>query len=146
MVGMTERPVVTIDPDGIGPDWMYVIVQRGTGVWYDQQYGGTACRHGRVEGYLVPVYDADTRRLLDALFIQDLEGTGLWGGARRPDDTIVARVREAVSRVRYWASEPDVSSAHQLALDEVRLVEIDEAWLPVVTPDGPGFLVWPNSD
>lgn len=33
-----------------------------------------------------------------------------------------------------------------LALDESRLGEVDEAWVPVVTPDGPGVLVWENSD
>ncbi|MGW9028169.1 DUF6210 family protein [Streptomyces sp. NPDC055722] len=33
-----------------------------------------------------------------------------------------------------------------LVLDESRLAEIDEAWVPVVTPDGPGVLVWENSD
>ncbi|BBC29284.1 hypothetical protein SGFS_005780 [Streptomyces graminofaciens] len=26
------------------------------------------------------------------------------------------------------------------------LSEVDEAWVPVVTPDGPGVLVWENSD
>ncbi|MFJ9863314.1 DUF6210 family protein [Streptomyces sp. NPDC101165] len=33
-------------------------------------------------------------------------------------------------------------------LDEelTRLAEVDEAWVPVVTPDGPGVLVRENSD
>ena len=33
-----------------------------------------------------------------------------------------------------------------LVLDESRLSEADEAWVPVMTPDGPGVLVRENSD
>ncbi|MDX8149202.1 DUF6210 family protein [Lentzea sp. BCCO 10_0061] len=33
-----------------------------------------------------------------------------------------------------------------LRLDESRIREADEAWIPVITPDGPGLLVWCNSD
>ncbi|MGO4755221.1 DUF6210 family protein, partial [Streptomyces sp. 2MCAF27] len=33
-----------------------------------------------------------------------------------------------------------------LRLDEGRLAEADEAWIPVTTPDGPGELLWCNSD
>ncbi|WP_328753160.1 DUF6210 family protein [Streptomyces sp. NBC_00285] len=33
-----------------------------------------------------------------------------------------------------------------LLLDESRLAEADEAWVPVLTPDGPGVLTWENSD
>ncbi|WP_460358611.1 DUF6210 family protein [Actinoallomurus acanthiterrae] len=38
------------------------------------------------------------------------------------------------------------SSPRKLELDEERLHELDEAWTPVVTADGPGILVWQNSD
>ncbi|MFD9903267.1 DUF6210 family protein [Streptomyces sp. NPDC059063] len=31
-------------------------------------------------------------------------------------------------------------------MDETRVGEADEAWVPVVTPDGPGVPVWFNSD
>jgi hypothetical protein len=34
----------------------------------------------------------------------------------------------------------------QIELDESRFYEIDEAWVPVATPDGPGILTWENSD
>ncbi|WUO43891.1 DUF6210 family protein [Streptomyces sp. NBC_00285] len=33
-----------------------------------------------------------------------------------------------------------------MLLDESRLAEADEAWVPVLTPDGPGVLTWENSD
>ncbi|MGM1060082.1 DUF6210 family protein [Saccharothrix sp. Mg75] len=35
---------------------------------------------------------------------------------------------------------------HPLLLDGSRMSEADEAWVPVLTPDGPGVLVWSNSD
>ncbi|MGS2617385.1 DUF6210 family protein [Micromonospora sp. LZ34] len=35
---------------------------------------------------------------------------------------------------------------HPLRLDESRMREVDEAWVPVITPDGSGVLVWFNSD
>jgi len=55
-----------------------------------------------------------------------------------------------VSRV---LSEAHTESSTQLGhpevrieLDESRSDEIDEAWVPVTTPDGPGILTWENSD
>jgi hypothetical protein len=33
-----------------------------------------------------------------------------------------------------------------LKLDESRIAEADEAWVPVLTPDGSGVLMWFNSD
>lgn len=55
---------VFLDPDGMAGTWLYVIVEAPTGVFYQQQYGGTACRLGQVEGFLVPVAAAQG---LDAL-------------------------------------------------------------------------------
>jgi hypothetical protein len=34
----------------------------------------------------------------------------------------------------------------QIELDESPFYEIDEARVPVTTPDGPGILTWENSD
>jgi hypothetical protein len=33
-----------------------------------------------------------------------------------------------------------------LRIDEERADELDEAWVPVLTPDGPAYLAWVNSD
>ncbi|MFJ8440785.1 DUF6210 family protein [Kitasatospora griseola] len=33
-----------------------------------------------------------------------------------------------------------------MRLDEIRLDRADEAWVPVLTPDGPAVPVWSNSD
>lgn len=144
---MSDRmPTVVLDPDGTFPDWMYVIVRASTGIRYHQQFGGTGTKQESLEGFLVPVASAEARRLLDALFVTELRGTGLWGGHRAPDADIVRKVAEAVTLIPYWDAAGDDTRPTPLQLDESRLQDVDEAWLPVVTPDGPGVLVWPNSD
>ncbi|MEU6356441.1 DUF6210 family protein [Streptomyces sp. NPDC047072] len=52
---------------------------------------------------------------------------------------VVYQVQGAGSRGLTWP--PSL-----LDLDESRLAEADEAWVPVLTPDGPGVLTWENSD
>ena len=47
--------------------------------------------------------------------------------------------------IRFWAGDTLNSMPHPLLLDEQHLGDADEAWVPVLTPDGPGVLVWPNS-
>ncbi len=141
---VTRDPVVFIDPfealDGLG----CVIVRRRTGVSYQQQYGGTGCLQRVVEGYLVPVDLRNVASDLDALFIQELGGSGLGGPGPRPPD-LIARIDQLVSRVVMSASD-DEGTEVALRLDPGRLYEVDEAWAPVLTPDGPGVLVWMNSD
>jgi Family of unknown function (DUF6210) len=55
---MPTRWYVSLDPEGMagGTGWLYVVVRAQTGVIYQQQYGGTACRQGQAEGFLVPVF------------------------------------------------------------------------------------------
>ncbi|MFG2627736.1 DUF6210 family protein [Streptomyces sp. NPDC048473] len=45
---------VFLDPDGVAVDRLYVVVAAPTGVIYQQQYGGTACRQGEAEGVSRP--------------------------------------------------------------------------------------------
>lgn len=143
---MTTRPTVMIDPDGTYPaEWMYVVVHYPTGVTYGHQYGGTACRWGRVEGFLVPVQSDEARSRFDELFLHQLHGTGLWGGSKAPDDALVKHLSDAVALIRYWDAN-EATTPSPLSLDVARAKEIDEGWLPVITADGPGILIWPNSD
>lgn len=141
---MVPPRFVFLDPDGTAGAWLYVIVQAETGVFYQQQYGGTACRQGQAEGYLVPVAGAGALGALRELFERDFRGTGTWNYCW-PDGERdeVARI---VAGVRYWTSDGRTEEPHALRLDESRMHEVDEAWVPVHTPDGPGVLVWPNSD
>jgi hypothetical protein len=59
----------------------------------------------------------------------------------------VNRLREAVGRIPFWTSHADSDERNLLAFDDSRLADADEAWgVPVRTSDGPGMLVWNNSD
>ena len=110
---------------------------------------------GQVEGYLLPVHGmpaGDCGEALAALreiFERDLGGAG-WRGGALPR-LLMARLRDAVDKIAVEGSGEmagDLLSREQkrLVLDEGRLGELDEAWVPVATADGPGLLVWNNSD
>jgi hypothetical protein len=138
-----DRTVVFLDPDGTaGPEWMHVIVQAPTGVIYQQQYGGTATLLAEVEGYLVPVHDPAVLASLRSLFRGRLRGAGATGSTL--SDELLDDVRRAISSIRFWTGESDQPA--QLSVDEQRLSGIDEALVPIITPGGPGYLVWSNSD
>jgi hypothetical protein len=141
---MSPRRFVFLHPDGIAEGWLYVVVRAGTGVLYQQQYGGTACRQGEVEGFLVPVAGADALDELRELFERHFRGAGT-GNHPWPDDER-DRLRRIVAGVTYWACDGLTEEPHGLRLDDSRMHEADEAWVPVLTPDGPGVLVWFNSD
>lgn len=51
-------------------------------------------------------------------------------------------LRAAVGAVRFWACDGAAETPHPLRLDESRLTEAANGWLPVGTPEGPGLLVW----
>ena len=146
---MSQR-YVFLDPDGTqGRGWFYVIVQAPTGIFYEQQYGGTATRLNHVEGYLVPVQGDQALVELRTIFERDLRGSGAEGYPWSAD--LLQRLRSAVAKVVFWGSAAtseglNSSSPQKLELDEERLPELDEAWIPVVTADGPAMLVWQNSD
>ncbi|MGH3240114.1 MAG: DUF6210 family protein [Spirillospora sp.] len=144
---------VFLDPDGGQRDWLYVVVRAETGIVYQQQYGGTANLLGGVEGYLVPLCGTDWASGRDGLlelreiFEKAMRGSGRAGGELSAD--LLDRVRSAVGVLHYWTSGRTsewVPSHVPLRIDESRAGELDEAWIPVHTPDGPGVLVWDNSD
>lgn len=141
---MSSRRFVTLDQDGTADGWLHVVVKAQTGVSYQQQYDGHMCRQGRVEGFLVPVFGPDGLTALRNLFERDLAGAGTWNHSW-PDDER-ERLRGIIESIPYWASDGHTEELHALRLDESRISDTDEAWVPVITPDGPGLLLWPNSD
>ncbi|MFL1432693.1 MULTISPECIES: DUF6210 family protein, partial [unclassified Nocardiopsis] len=106
--------------------------------------GGTACRQGSAEGFLVPVHGSDALDLLRELFERDLRGAGTGGRPLSPPHR--DRLDAALAEVVHWACDGTEEHPGSLAVDEDALGELDEAWIPVRTPDGPGLLVWCNSD
>lgn len=144
---MPARRYVFLDPDGVagGTGWLYAVVRAETGVIYQQQYGGTACRHGEVEGFLVPVFGPKGFGQLRELFVGHFGGSGTWNYHWQDDE--LEFLRRAVQGIGYWASDKSgAGCASPLQLDEQHLRETDEAWVPVSTPHGPGVLIWLNSD
>lgn len=142
---MGARRYVFLDPDGTAEStWLFVVVSEETGVVYQQQYGGTACRQGQVEGFLVPVAGSATLPGLRDLFERHFRGAGTWNHPWPDAEREV--LRRLVGEIVYWACDGSTEEPCCLRLDEGRIREADEAWVPVVTPDGPGVLLWPNSD
>jgi hypothetical protein len=129
---------------GAATGWLYAVVRASTGVCYQQQYGGTACRQGQVEGFLVPVLGPLGLGRLRELFEGHFKGAGAWNHRWSREE--LDNLREAVRGICYWESDGLNETPHSLRLDEQRLTDADEAWVPVLTPDGPGILVWFNSD
>ncbi|NUP08827.1 MAG: hypothetical protein HOW73_22500 [Polyangiaceae bacterium] len=55
---------------------------------------------------------------------------------------------ERIAEIPWWSGggATDETTRTPFVLDEKRLSEIVEGWVPVVTPDGAGILIWPNCD
>jgi hypothetical protein len=76
---------------------------------------------------------------LREIFEDEMEGAA-WVGGALPGD-LMPRLRGAVASGR---TAGDLLSREEkpLLVDESRLGELDEAWVPVIAADGPGVLVW----
>jgi hypothetical protein len=147
MTGTDEsKRYVFLDPDGTGADqgWLFVIVAAPTGVVYRNQGGGIRCVPYEREGYLLPVLGRDPAAEPRAVFADERAVRGI--PVREWPGDLLGRLREAVAVPVYGSANRDELFPAPLALDESRLAEADEAWVPVLTPDGPGVLVWENSD
>lgn len=139
-----QRVVNFEDPSEAG-GWVMVIVDAPTGVRYSNQTGGYACHQSWQEGYLLPVFGAGLDEELALIFAEELRGHGYRPVAWSP--SLLDRLRAAVADVAvYGAQNRDALYPTPLVLDERRVDETEEAWVRVLTPDGPGVLVWQNSD
>lgn len=146
---------IFLDPDGTQSPWLYVVVQAPTGVVYSTQCAGTGCEIRKVEGFLVPAngpkVDLDDGRLSSDEFTEIFhDGKACiwsWVGTALPADRMET-LRALVESVPYWTTEDDDPSEKRLSLqvDTSRIEEIAEAWVPVLTPHGPGVLLWDNCD
>ncbi|MFG2908463.1 DUF6210 family protein [Kitasatospora sp. NPDC048286] len=117
---------------------------RGRGCSISSSTAQAACRQGQVEGFLVPLFGPDEPGALRELFEKHFRGVGTWDYAW-PDDER-DRLRGIVGAVRYRACDGTVEEPRPVCLDGSRIREADEAWVPVLTPDGPAVLVWFDSD
>ena len=140
---MRKRTIV-LDPIGAWPEWLVVVIEAPTGVLYQQQFGGTACRQGEIEGYLVPLSPGETLTTLRSIFEGELKGTGVSSRAFEWPANLYIRLTTAVESTQFWPAND--GAPEQLSIDQSRVDDLDEAWIPVMTSDGPGVLLWENSD
>jgi len=148
-----DVPCVDLDPEGSWQDWLAVVVRSSTGVVYRNQCAGVACNHPLVEGFLVPVglwdYENGARVKLDPFIDVFHEGEHCrydWTGRSLPAERLQT-LRSLVEKVRYWPCEwAGDQRPYRFCLDESRIDELAEAWIPVETPDGPGVLLYANCD
>ncbi len=143
------------------PKFIGVIFEWPTGVIYEHQCGGTHCYHLDLQGYFVPVcrlelddvdrtsadrFALDTD-LLKAVFhdaYPDDEDACVWG--RSTDDLPPDRLKRLEDLVALLGYRGADYARKTITLDVSRLDQGCEAAVPVITPDGPGMLVWNNCD
>lgn len=145
---------VCLDADGTNGSWLLAVVKAPTGSVYEQQCAGVACETRYVEGYVVLLgglwSDSDQERIDPAVLTKPFHADGCawtWTGSRLPSDRLEALGR-LVERIPFWHRTPEGEDRRGgMKLDRARLEEeLAEAWIPVLTPDGPGVLLYPNCD
>jgi hypothetical protein len=137
---------VFLDPDSTIKDYLGVIIRHASGVIYSQQCGCTSTELRDVEGYYVPISGEPVRdegrysiiMNLVSVFHQNKKNMGHPISADQRK-----QLKLVVESIPWW--DADENRAH-LKLDDNRLDEVTEAWVPILTPDGPGILTWPNCD
>lgn len=146
-----EVRVVEVDPDGTLPEgWIAAVIRHPSGVVYVNQSAGLACQQRMVEGYLVMLggtaFETDkppTRsRELVGVFHDGDACRWEWNGENIPEARI-QRLTKLIRQIACWSYEHGLG---RLELDLARRDEIAEAWIPVLTPDGPGVLIYQNCD
>ncbi|WP_405772029.1 DUF6210 family protein [Actinacidiphila glaucinigra] len=97
---------------------------------------------GTVEGFL-PLFGPDGSAALRELFEKDFRGAGTWNHPW-PDDERDS-LRGAIGAVRHRACDGTTEGPRAVRPVESRICEADEAWVPVIAPDGPAVPVWFDS-
>lgn len=125
----------------------FVIVKRPSGIWYTNQCGGTMCAQPEEEGFLVPMerYHGDEEQLssmLEDTWFKDPESfEEPWD---KEDEETLNKLVSSFESVGHgdnvWRPQLDLERWRD------KNVSKGEAWVPVTTPFGPGWLTWENSD
>jgi hypothetical protein len=151
-----EAKFVCLDPAGTSESLLGTVIESKTGVVYATQCGGTACRHRLVEGYFIPLggckIDAEGGDInpteLRAPFHRGRScAWDATGETLRPER--LEQLRKAIASIPCWETFPPNKGEDRqepLQIDETRLAELCEAWVPVLTANGRGILLWANCD
>ncbi|WNO11268.1 DUF6210 family protein [Teredinibacter sp. KSP-S5-2] len=156
---------IFLDPDGTNESYIGIIFERQTGVTYSQQCGGTDCVVLEVEGYYIPLGGSKVNFEDGLVGVEELtevfhRGSHcLCGGepaseswpTQLPADRL-KKLEEILESIPYWSEDELTQSTTREPLKlyysdkRERKHQIMEAWVPVQTKDGIGYLVWQNCD
>jgi hypothetical protein len=138
-------PYVFLNPDGTQETGLYVIVEHETGVKYATQCGGVSTEVRALEGFLIPVGGPKAAKKIFYWFWKRFRGGCSHGKVKWKEEWIV-ELAKLVAEVPCWLTRANDDVRFALELDENRIDECVEAWIPVRTPYGPGVLTLQNSD
>jgi hypothetical protein len=123
-----------------------LVVEAPTGVEWTQQTGGVACQHPVVEGYVVPLEAPQ-------MIMAELSSITLnhYYGLKSIKGQALQRLRAAVRALEVSVSDDRGKFGwkdHRITLDVSRFKHQDagEAWIPVNSVLGKGWLTFENSD
>ncbi|WP_373302495.1 DUF6210 family protein [Streptomyces atratus] len=135
---------VFLDPDGAATDRLYVVVTAPIRGVYQQQYGGTACRQGEAEGFLVPVRSPmnSARCGSSSSSTSAVRTRGTAPGRRTSGPPCAARSgTSSAGSATAWTTSPANCSGTRAGW-----TRRTRHGVPVLTPDGPGMLLRCTSD
>lgn len=144
-----QKKYIFIDPDGTFDNWIYLLVENQTNIVYSSQCNGTDNEIRYLEGFLIPiggdVYDVGMNQKIDIdRFVNIFKKKSKF----QTNNFNIEELKKIIENITIWYSEEidgnDVRN--YLMLNESRINEAVEAWIPVLTPWGDGVLVWKNSD
>ena len=153
-VQLNDAPSVFLDADGTLEPWLVAVIRQATGVVYATQCAGVSVEQRFVEGYLVLLggrkYDAADENIdlssLTDVFHQGDACVWSWRGNDLPPERL-QKLKLIVQQILYWRTGAEGGdNPYQLCVDQDRIGEIAEAWIPIETPDGPGVLLYKNCD
>lgn len=141
-----ERAYIFLDPDGTLEPSLLVIVAAPTGVVYGHQCAGHVHEHRELEGFLDVVGGQKAAGPLRSFFDRTFHGWPPPYGGHQWTVEIWATLRELVSAIPSWTTTRDPTDPNNmrtfLEVDEARRDEVTDGWISVLTPLGPGVLVF----
>ena len=142
---MFARARILLDPDDSRDFGLVALVQGSTSVVYAHRCGGVADEVREIEGFAIPLGGGDAAFPL-INFFRRFAGypPDMTSGGQRWQGRELDMLCDLVSDVPCWTSGDGAPEKRHLALDKDRLGEVTDAWIPVVTPFGPGVLVFRN--
>ena len=99
--------------------------------------------HRYEEGFYIPLETAG--RPFSDLFHTNRPHCRWWGDDEVPEDLVQALQAE-LAKLYYLSNDRKPHGQGVVTLDQTRLGQMVEGWIPIQTPDGAGILVFGNCD